>query len=131
MQYKVVQDNDCHWYRIPNKLMIKFYLYCEDRENDNWIDWEQYRTWWHKDNVPPFYEKSTHKSKPVVTNDDKLTSARNMKFKARDIVNKKMIDPVCVMFCPDEFRKYRIFSASDWDFLGNDKHFKLYISNKK
>ena len=50
---------------------------------------------------------------------------RESEFRAYHIGEKKMYYDVCVMFCPNELREYRIFEASDGDFLGNDKHFKI------
>ena len=50
---------------------------------------------------------------------------REIKFRAWHIGKKKMYTPVCVMFCPNELREYRIFEASDRELLGNDKHFHV------
>lgn len=50
------------------------------------------------------------------------------KFRAWHIGEKKMYNDVCVMFCPNELRKYRIYTASDGKFLGNDKHFEIMQS---
>ena len=57
--YLIVQDEDCHWYWIPKDLMDKFDFYVEDRENDSWIDWEIYRTWWWPNMVPEYYTTNT------------------------------------------------------------------------
>lgn len=46
-------------------------------------------------------------------------------YRAWDIGHKKMYEPACVMFCPNEIREYRVFTASDGEFLGNDKHFDI------
>ena len=50
---------------------------------------------------------------------------REIKFRVWAIAKKEMIQPACVMLCPNEFREYRVFEASDKEFLGNDKHFEL------
>lgn len=42
-----------------------------------------------------------------------------------------MYNDVCVMFCPNELREFRIFKASDKEFLGNDKHFEVMQSSKE
>jgi len=51
--------------------------------------------------------------------------SRQIKFRAYHVGEKKMYYDVAIMFCPNELRKYRVFTSSDGDFLGNDKHFKV------
>lgn len=53
---------------------------------------------------------------------------RYIKFRAWSIAQNEMYESVCVMFCPNELRKFRIFKASDDIFLGNDKHFEIMQS---
>ena len=45
------------------------------------------------------------------------------KFRAWHRGQQKMYENICVMFCPNEPRKYRIFESSDGELIGNDKHF--------
>ncbi len=49
-------------------------------------------------------------------------------YRAWHIGEKKMYTDVCIMLCPNELRKYRVFKSSDnlsEGFLGNDKHFEI------
>jgi len=54
--YKIIQDDDCHWYWIPLNLLEKFEKYVENREDDSEILWDQFRTGWHKDLIPDYWK---------------------------------------------------------------------------
>lgn len=43
--YKIIQDDDSHWYWIPTNLLEEFKAYVDNRENDSDIDRDQYRTY--------------------------------------------------------------------------------------
>jgi len=60
--YIKVQDEDSHWYWIPPQLESKFDAYNEDWENDWWIDWEIFRTWWWPDMVPDYWSNNVFPS---------------------------------------------------------------------
>ena len=52
--YKVIQDNDSHWYRIPISLIEDFKLWCDNGDDE--LRYDEYRTGWHPDLTPYFYE---------------------------------------------------------------------------
>lgn len=63
--YQILQDESCHWYRIPNNLVEEFEerasidawdLTDEEYENFDESKYDKYRTWWSPNEVPEFYE---------------------------------------------------------------------------
>jgi uncharacterized phage protein (TIGR01671 family) len=50
---------------------------------------------------------------------------RDHEYRAFHIGEKKMYNDVAVMLCPHEIREWRVFTGSDGEFLGNDKHFEI------
>lgn len=59
--YKIIQDDDSHWYWIPTNLLEEFKAYVDNRENDSDIDRDQYRTYWSKDITPEFWKDGKEK----------------------------------------------------------------------
>jgi len=62
--YKKLQDNDFHWYWIPKELVDEFHKRNDsDYDSDDFDEskYDEYRTWWHPDCIPDFYNKSENK----------------------------------------------------------------------
>ncbi|MGK6342849.1 hypothetical protein ACMGDK_11455 [Chryseobacterium sp. DT-3] len=66
-EIKKLQDDDGHWYWIPNEFVKEFeeheeflcgksYMDCPDEFDDFIEKWDKYRTHGHPDNVPDIFK---------------------------------------------------------------------------